>query len=81
MSHIMPNLIRRDQPHYIALENWAKDIWEQYLLGNKSEARIMFAQVPVDRRGYVAFHITTHSMGRTQLMKPYLEEFFRSTVT
>jgi hypothetical protein len=76
----MTDLITHTRPHHIALENWARDIWDAYLLGNKAEARVMFNQVPEDRRGYVAFHITSYSMSRHQLTKKHLEAFFRSTM-
>lgn len=80
MPHLTPTPIRRDKPHLIALEDWAKQIWDAYLLGNKADARVMFSQVPEDRRGYVAFHITVYSLGPHQLTKEHLEDFFRSTM-
>lgn len=79
MSHIAEYVVR-EKPHHRALEDYAHIIWDRYLIGQKAEARSLFNQAPVDRRGYVAFHITAYSMSRHQLTKEYLEAFFRSVM-
>lgn len=48
--------------HLIALQVRAEQIWEQYRLGNKSDARATFEALSPDYRGYVAFCICKKAM-------------------
>jgi hypothetical protein len=66
------------RPHHIALRGLADDIVDRYVMGQKEEARSLFNQVPVDRRGYVAYHITIGSIRLGVLTTEQLETFFQS---
>ncbi len=76
---MMPSAEERLSRVFESLDGMGAQIYESYVNGNKSDARLMFRSCPAERQGYLAFTIVGLHTSIGKNNRPVeLEEFFRS---